>query len=136
MSTSPPCSFLVAWANAASTAPKTTSRSTLFSREIASTSISISRFIACLCSSFIAQWPVEPGRRPLEARIVDGLDRQRVLQVPADALAVVHGHRVALTGFVGAPDDAIDRHAQQPARRPFGVDHVVSHGVDGALDRF
>ena len=45
MSTSPPCSFLVAEASAASTASKTTSSSTLFSREMASTSISISRFI-------------------------------------------------------------------------------------------
>ena len=45
MSTSPPCSFLVADASAASTASKTTSSSTLFSREMASTSISISRFI-------------------------------------------------------------------------------------------
>jgi hypothetical protein len=45
MSTSPPCSFLVAEANAASTAPNTTSRSTVFSREMASTNISISRFI-------------------------------------------------------------------------------------------
>jgi hypothetical protein len=36
MSTSPPCSFFDADASAASTAPNTTSRSTLFSREMAS----------------------------------------------------------------------------------------------------
>src|SRR6218665_2174230 len=46
MSTSPAYSFLVAWASAASTAPNTTSRSTFFSREIASTNISISRFMS------------------------------------------------------------------------------------------
>ena len=45
MSTSPPCSFFDADASAASTAWNTISRSTLFSREIASTSINSSRFI-------------------------------------------------------------------------------------------
>src|SRR3954454_16782929 len=50
MSTSPWYSFLVAWARAASTAPKTTSRSTFFSRETASTSINSSRFISLLLS--------------------------------------------------------------------------------------
>ena len=58
MSTSPPCSFLVAWASAASTARKTTSRSTFFSREIASTSINISRFIG-----FDLRQPLRPHAR-------------------------------------------------------------------------
>src|SRR5205814_10060756 len=48
MSTSPSYSFLVACAIADSTAPNTTSRSTFFSREIASTSINNSRFISRL----------------------------------------------------------------------------------------
>src|SRR4051794_20812828 len=59
MSTSPWYSFLVACASAASTAPKTTSRSTFFSREMASTSINNSRFISRLsCNG--------PGLAPLE----------------------------------------------------------------------
>ena len=45
LSTSPWYSFLVAWAKADSTAPKTTSRSTFFSREMASTNINNSRFM-------------------------------------------------------------------------------------------
>src|SRR3954463_10275790 len=48
MSTSPWYSFLVACASADSTAPNTTSRSTFFSREIASTSINNSRFMSRL----------------------------------------------------------------------------------------
>jgi hypothetical protein len=48
MSTSPEYSFLVACARADSTAPNTTSRSTFFSREMASTNINISRFISQL----------------------------------------------------------------------------------------
>ena len=55
MSTSPLYSFLVAWASAISMAPNTTSRSTFFSRAIASTSINSSRFIVVYsvsCASF------------------------------------------------------------------------------------
>src|SRR5947209_9622285 len=48
MSTSPPCSFFDADASADSTAPNTTSRSTFFSREMASTSINSSRFMSLL----------------------------------------------------------------------------------------
>src|SRR3954453_193330 len=48
MSTSPSYSFLVACARADSTAPNTTSRSTFFSREMASTSINSSRFMSLL----------------------------------------------------------------------------------------
>src|SRR3954468_14320460 len=48
MSTSPWYSFLVACARADSTAPNTTSRSTFFSREMASTSINNSRFMSLL----------------------------------------------------------------------------------------
>src|SRR5262245_36566060 len=70
MSTSPPCSFLVAWANAASTAPNTTSRSTLLSREMASTSISISRFMACIAFRLSSAWPAPSGGgRPCAAAL-------------------------------------------------------------------
>ena len=60
MSTSPPCSFFDAEASAASTAWKTISRSTLFSREIASTSINSSRFIG-----FDLRQPLRSARAPL-----------------------------------------------------------------------
>ena len=54
ISTSPEYSFLVAWASADSTAPNTRSRSTFFSREMASTNMSISRFMISYSSSLQA----------------------------------------------------------------------------------
>src|SRR5665647_2638957 len=55
ISTSPGNTFLVAEASASSTAPKTTSRSTFFSREMASTNINSSRFISQACLSSFSQ---------------------------------------------------------------------------------
>ena len=76
MSTSPPCSFFDAEASAASTAWNTISSSTLFSREIASTSISSSRFIGDTTSvslfvrarlSLRRRAPLALNRRPLKS---------------------------------------------------------------------
>src|SRR3954468_20263840 len=81
MSTSPWYSFLVACASAASTAPKTTSRSTFFSREMASTSINSSRFITLL---------LNPGAlAPLEIN-----DRRQAgfLQLVQREAEHLHGH--------------------------------------------
>jgi hypothetical protein len=72
-------------ASAASTAPNTTSRSTLFSREMASTSISISRFIVltsvcpAACAGAAPAWP------PPE---------------PEAALEIHHRHEARLAHFV------------------------------------
>src|SRR5574337_834817 len=67
MSQSAPWNFLLAEASADSTASNTTSRSTLFSREMASTSISISRFM----STHLLRW-----RRRHRARLAHLVERE------------------------------------------------------------
>src|SRR5215207_1984629 len=102
MSTSPWYSFLVAWARSDSTAPKTTSRSTFFSREMASTSINNSRFISRL--SYCLGLPaleINNRRQPCFPQLVQRktqcLQRRR-RPFPAYLLARLGGRLVA-------PDD-------------------------------
>src|SRR3954468_10846730 len=91
MSTSPWYSFLVAWASADSTAPNTTSRSTFFSREIASTSINNSRFMSEL--SCLPGLPALEIHHRRETRLLQFVEREaqrlqrRRLPLAADALA-------------------------------------------------
>src|SRR6185436_11907329 len=104
MSTSPGYSFLVAWASAASTAPSTTSRSTLFSREMASTSINNSRFMPLLSFNSIAvngtATPFEAHQRS-QARITQFIQfetqclQRRQHALLAHALPRLHGGLVA-----------------------------------------
>src|SRR3954463_10424561 len=102
MSTSPWYSFLVAWASADSTAPNTTSRSTFFSREIASTSINNSRFMSEL--SCLPGLPALEIHHRRESRLLQFVEREaqhlqrRRLPLSADALP---GLRLGLV----APDD-------------------------------
>src|SRR6478672_6028216 len=74
MSTSPSYSFLVAWASADSTAPNTTSRSTFFSREIASTSINNSRFMSRV--SCLPGLPALEIHHRREARLLQFVERE------------------------------------------------------------
>ena len=88
MSTSPPCSFFDAEASAASTAPNTTSRSTLFSREMASTSINSSRFIGS---------DLRPPLRRPRGTSPAGAHRRRREPAP---LEIDHRHEPGLAHFV------------------------------------
>src|SRR6185369_6208956 len=116
MSTSPSYSFFVACARAASTAPNTTSRSTFFSREMASTSINNSRFISSL-SCCLGLSPLEVHNRcqprfsQLVRRKTQRLQWRRDL-FPARFLARLDGRFVA-------PDDlpaAVGRTLQRAAK--------------------
>src|SRR5574337_1487449 len=91
MSQSAPWNFLLAEASADSTASNTTSRSTLFSREMASTSISISRFM----STHLLRW-----RRRHRARLA-----------AAAPLEIEHRHQARLAHLV----------EREVERLPFGL---------------
>src|SRR5690606_36638581 len=86
MSTSPWYSFLVACASADSTAPKTTSRSTFFSREIASTNINISRFMPLGSLLSLRLYAAGPGLAPLEIHDRGGPRVAQLVQLEAERM--------------------------------------------------
>src|SRR6185369_4570744 len=144
--TSPSYSFLAAWAMADSTAPNTTSRSTFFSREMASTSINSSRFMSLLLHPG-APAPLEIDNRR-QTGILDLVQRE-TQDLHRCRLLLLRAPHPRLRGRLVAPGDlparlrpgqraaelaAIGGHLARggrPHRRPQGdIDHLTREAFE------